>query len=43
VALGVNDNWLGICTGAIGKPIEKRQLERPRRRWEENILIYLEE
>ena len=26
-----------------GKPIGKRTLERPRRRWEDNIRIYLKE
>ena len=26
-----------------GKPIGKRPLERPRRRWEDNIRIYLKE
>ena len=26
-----------------GKPTEKRPLERPRRRWEDNIRMYLKE
>jgi hypothetical protein len=27
----------------VGKPEEKRPLERPRRRWEDNMKMYLQE
>jgi hypothetical protein len=27
----------------VGKPEEKRPLERPRRRWEDNVKMYLQE
>ena len=29
--------------GLVVKPEEKRPLERPRRRWEDNITMYLQE
>jgi hypothetical protein len=32
-----------VCTGCLGKPEEKRPLGRPRRRWEDNIKINLQE
>jgi len=31
----------GVCRVLVGKPEEKRQLERPRHRWEDNIKIDL--
>jgi hypothetical protein len=33
----------GVYTGLVGKPEGKRPLGRPRRRWEENIRMYLQE
>jgi hypothetical protein len=32
-----------VCTVLVGKPEGKRPLGRPRRRWEENIKIDLQE
>ena len=33
----------GVCRGLVGKPEGKRPLGRPRRRWEDNIKMYLQE
>jgi hypothetical protein len=33
----------GACTVLIGKPEGKKILERPRRRWEDNIKMDLQE
>ena len=33
----------GVCRVLVGKPEGKRSLERPRRRWEDNIKIELQE
>jgi hypothetical protein len=33
----------GACRGLVGKPEGSRLLGRPRRRWEDNIKIYLRE
>jgi hypothetical protein len=33
----------GVCRDLVGKPEGKRQLGRPRRRWEENIEMDLQE
>ena len=33
----------GVHKGLVGKPEGKRPLERPRRRWEDNIKMDLEE
>jgi hypothetical protein len=33
----------GVCRGLVGKPEEKRLLERPKHRWEDNIKIDLQE
>jgi len=33
----------GIYRMLVGKPEEKRPLGRPRRRWEDNIKMYLQE
>ena len=33
----------GVCRVLVGKPEGKRPLERPRRRWENNIKMELEE
>jgi hypothetical protein len=33
----------GVCTVLVGKPEGKRQLGRPRRRWEDNIKMDLQE
>ena len=33
----------GMCRVLVGKPERKRPLERPRRRWEDNIGMDLEE
>jgi hypothetical protein len=33
----------GVYRGLVGKPEEKRPLERPRLRWEDNIKIDLQE
>jgi hypothetical protein len=33
----------GFCGVLVGKPEGKRPLGRPRRRWEDNIKIYLQE
>jgi len=35
--------WRGVCRVLVGKPEEKRPLGRPRRRWEDNIKMYLQE
>jgi len=32
-----------VCKSLIGKPEGKRPLGKPRRRWENNITIYLRE
>jgi hypothetical protein len=31
----------GACRALVGKPEGRRPLERPRRRWEDNIKMYL--
>ena len=33
----------GACRVLVGRPEEKRPIERRRRRWEDNIKMYLEE
>jgi hypothetical protein len=33
----------GVCRVLVGKPEEKRPLGRPRRRWEDNIRMDLQE
>jgi hypothetical protein len=33
----------GVCRVLVGKPVRKRQLGRPRRRWEYNIKVDLQE
>ena len=33
----------GGCRFLVGKPVGKRRLGRPRRRWVDNIRIYLQE
>jgi hypothetical protein len=33
----------GVHRVLVGKPVEKRPLGRPRRRWEDNIKIYIQE
>ena len=33
----------GVCTVLVGKPEGKRQLRKPRRRWENNIKVDLQE
>ena len=33
----------GVYRASVGKREEKRQLERPRRRWEDNIKMDLQE
>ena len=33
----------GVCRVLVGKPEGKRPLGRPRRRWEDNIKMYLQE
>jgi len=33
----------GVCSVLAGKPEGKRQLGRPRHRWEDNIKMYLQE
>jgi hypothetical protein len=33
----------GICRVLVGKPLGKRSLGRPRHRWEDNIIMYLQE
>jgi hypothetical protein len=33
----------GIYTFLVGRPKDKKALRRPRRRWEDNIKIYLRE
>jgi len=33
----------GVYRGLVGKPEGKRPLERPRRRWEDNIKMVLQE
>jgi len=33
----------GVCRVLVGKPDGKRPLGRPRRRWEDNIKMYLQE
>jgi len=33
----------GVYRVLVGKPEEKRSLERPRRRWEDNITMNLQE
>jgi hypothetical protein len=35
--------WRGVYTVLVEKPERKRQLGRPRRRWENNIKINLQE
>jgi hypothetical protein len=45
--MGGHVAWMGDERGVyrvfVGKPEEKRQLERPRLRWEDNIRINLQE
>ena len=36
-------SWIGVHKVLVGKPEGKRQLGRPRRRWEDNIKMDLEE
>jgi hypothetical protein len=33
----------GVCRNLVGKPEKNRQLGRPRRRWEDNIRMDLQE
>jgi ribosome biogenesis protein Nip4 len=33
----------GVCRVSVGKPEERRPLRRPRRRWEDNIKMHLQE
>ena len=33
----------GVCRILVGEPEGKRPLERSRRRWEDNIKMYLQE
>jgi hypothetical protein len=33
----------GACMVLVGKPEGRRPLERPRRRWEDNVKMYLRE
>jgi hypothetical protein len=33
----------GVCRVLVGKPEEKRPMERPRRRWEDNVRMDLQE
>ena len=35
--------WRGVYRVLVGKPEVKRPLGRPRRRWEDNIKMYLQE
>ena len=35
--------WRGVHRVLIGKPVRKRPLGRPRRRWEDNIKMALQE
>jgi len=35
--------WTGVCRVMVGKPEGKRPLGRPRRRWEDNIKMDLQE
>ena len=35
--------WRGVCKVLVGKPEGKRPLGRPRRRWEDNIKMDLQE
>jgi len=35
--------WGGVYRVLVGKPEEKRPLERPRHRWEDNIKMDLQE
>ena len=35
--------WRDVYRILVGKPVGKKQLARPRRRWEDNIKIYLQE
>ena len=35
--------WRGVCRVLVGKPEGKRQLGRPRSRWEDNINVDLQE
>jgi len=36
-------NWRGVYRVLVGKPEGKRPLGRPRRRWEDNIKMNLQE
>ena len=42
-ACGVNGDEKGVYRVLVGKPEEKRPLGRPRRRWEDNIKVDLQE
>jgi hypothetical protein len=35
--------WRGVYRGLVGKPKEEKPLERPRHRWEDNIMMDLQE
>ena len=37
------EDMRGVCMVLVGKPKRKKQLRRPRRKWEDNIEIYLQE
>ena len=40
---GVNGEGRGVHRVLVGKPERKRPLGRPRRRWKDNIKMYLQE
>jgi hypothetical protein len=35
--------WRGVYRVLLGKPERRRPLGKPRRRWEDNIKLYLQE
>jgi hypothetical protein len=43
VACSAYRERIGICSVLVGKPEGKRPLERPKRRWEDNIKMYFQE
>jgi len=42
-ACSANGRERGVCRVLVSKPVGKRSLGRPRRRWEDNIKTYLQE
>jgi len=42
-ACGTMGEWRGVYRVLVGKPEGKRPLRRPRRRWEDNIKMDLQE